>query len=93
MNLIKHQWPDIDKIYLYSKDLFGSKYQLLIDERKKIGIENFKNSKAFTDYLQTTDDVYESLEDYDPRKKRRVLIVFDDMITDMESNKKSLNCF
>ena len=93
MTLIKHQWPDIDKIYLYSKDLFGSKYQLLIDERKKIWIENFKNSKAFTDYSQTTDDVYESLEDYDPRKKRRVLIVFDDMITDMESNKKSLNCF
>ena len=28
------------------------------------------------------------MEDYNPRKKRRVLIVFDDMIADMESNKK-----
>ena len=33
-------------------------------------------------------DVYENLEDYNPKKKRRVLIVFDDMIADMKSNKK-----
>ena len=33
-------------------------------------------------------DVYENLEDYDPTKKRRVLIVFDSMIADIESNKK-----
>ena len=29
LNLIKHQRPDIDKIYLYFKDAFESKYQLL----------------------------------------------------------------
>ena len=33
-------------------------------------------------------DVYENLEDYNSKKKRRVLIVFDDMIADMKSNKK-----
>ena len=27
LNLIKHQRPEIDKIYLYVKDLFESKYQ------------------------------------------------------------------
>ena len=47
-----------------------------------------KNQKTFIDYSQTTDDVYESLEDYNPTKKRTVLIVFDYMIADMESNKK-----
>ena len=48
-----------------------------------------KNLKAFVDYSQTIDDVYGNLEeDYNPTKKRRVLIVFDDMIADMESNKK-----
>ena len=48
-----------------------------------------KNLKAFVDYSQTIDDVYRNLEeDYNPTKKRRVLIVFDDMIADMESNKK-----
>ena len=31
LNLIKHQWPDIDKIYLYVKDSFESKYQVLIN--------------------------------------------------------------
>ena len=39
------------------------------------------------DYSQTIDDVYENLEDYNPTKRRRVLIVLDDMIADMESNK------
>ena len=39
------------------------------------------------DYSKLIDDVYEKLEDSDPTKKRRVLMVFDDMMTDMESNK------
>ena len=86
--MVKHQRSDIDKIYLYIKDPFKLKCQLLIDEREKVRIENLKNPKAFVDYSQTIDDVYENLEDYNPTKKRRVLIVFDDMIADMESNKK-----
>ena len=52
------------------------------------GIETLKNPKAFIDYSQTIDDVYENLEDYNPVKKRRVLKVFDDVIADMQSNKK-----
>ena len=47
-----------------------------------------KNPKAFVDYSETVDDVYENLKDYNPINKRRVLIVFDDMIADMESDKK-----
>ena len=42
--------------------------------------------KAFTDYSQITDSVYENLEDYNPIKKRKVLIIHDDMIADMEAN-------
>ena len=63
---------------------------MLINEKKKkkVGIEISKHPKLFIDYSQTIDDVYEDLEDYNPTKKRRVLIVFDDMIADMESNKK-----
>ena len=53
-----------------------------------LGIKNLKNPKAFIDYSQTIDDVYENLEDYNRIKKTRVSIVFDDMIADMESNKK-----
>ena len=77
----------MDKIYLYVKDPFESKYQLLINRREKVGIENLKNPKEFIDYSQTA-DLYENLVDYNPTKKRRVLIVFDDVITYMESNKK-----
>ena len=82
------QWPDTDETYLYVKDPFEAKYQLLIKEREEIGIENLKNPKTFVDHSQNVDGVYENLEDYNPTKKRRVLIVFDDMIADMESDKK-----
>ena len=41
-----------------------SKYQFLINGREKIGIEKSKNPKAFTDYSQTIDDVYENLQNY-----------------------------
>ena len=63
--------------------------KLLINRRKKVGIKKLKTSTAFIDYSQTIDDVYENLKDYDPLKKRKVLIVFDDMIADVEDNKKS----
>ena len=33
-------------------------------------------------------DVYQNLEDYNPNKKRKILIVFDDMIADMINNKR-----
>ena len=54
-------------------------------EEKK---QEVKNPKALVNYSQTI-NVYENLEDYNPTKKRGVLIVFDDMIADMESNKKN----
>ena len=91
LNLIKYQrpdqQPDIDNIYSNVKDPFESKYQLLIKE-KKIAIKELKNPKKFIDYCQTIDDVYGSLEDYNPTKKRKVLIMLDDMVADMEANKK-----
>ena len=34
------------------------------------------------------DDVYESIDLYNPNRKRKVLIVFDDMIADIMTNKK-----
>ena len=72
---------------LYIKDPLESKYQLLINGREKVGNEILKNPKSFINYSQIIDDVYENLEDYNPTNIRRVLIVFDDMIVDMESNK------
>ena len=87
LNLIKPERPDIDKISLYGKDPFKSKYQLLINGSEKEGINELKNPKAFIDYSQTIDDVYENLKHYNPTKKRKVLTkVFDKIIADMETN-------
>ena len=47
MNLIKNQQSDIDKIYLYVKDPFVSKYQLLMNGREKVGNKKLKNPKAW----------------------------------------------
>ena len=54
----------------------------------RVGIENLKNPKTFTDYSQTIHDVYGNLEDYNPTKRRTVLTVFDNTIAGMESNTK-----
>ena len=83
LRLIKAQRPDIYLIYLYLKDPFKWNYQLLINGREKIGIKTLKISREFIDYSQTIDDVYEDLEHYNPTKKRRLLIVVDDMIVEM----------
>ena len=40
-------------------------------------------------YSDDMDDIYKNIEEYNPNKKRELLIIFDDMITDMLSNKKS----
>ena len=52
LNLIKNQQPDIDKAYLYVKDPFESKYQLLINGREKVGIKKLKNPKALIIHKQ-----------------------------------------
>ena len=91
LNLIKLQQPDIDKIYLYVKVPFELKYQLLINRRKIVGIKKFKKSRSIIiEYSQTIDNVYEHLEEYKPPKKRKTLIVFDDLIANMETNKKQV---
>ena len=87
MNLINNQ-PDIDKIYLYAKDPYEAKYQYLINKREKVGIEHFKDPKAFVEYSNDMQDVYKNIEDYNPNKKRKILLVFDDVIAEMINNKR-----
>ena len=51
-------------------------------------LDHFKDPKAFIEYSNDMQDVYNSLEEYNTEKKRKLLIVFDDMIADMINNKK-----
>ena len=87
MSLIEDQ-PDIDKIYLYAKDLYEAKYQYLINIREKVGIDHFDNPKAFLEYSNDKHDVYKNIGEYNVDKEQEILIVFDDMTADMISNKK-----
>ena len=82
LNLINNQ-PDIDKIYLYAKDPYEAKYQYLIKKHEKVGLDHFDDHKTFIEYSNDMQDVHKNIDDYNPRKKRKVLIVFDDMIADM----------
>ena len=82
-NLIKHQWPDVDKIYLYFKDSFESKNHLLNNGIEKVGIKELNNAKAFIYYSQTLADFYEYIKDYNSARKRDMLRVSDDMIADI----------
>ena len=67
---------------MYAKDLSEPKYQFLIKKREDAGIKHLKDPdpSAFVEYSNTMDDVYDSIYDCNPRKKRTILIAFDDMI-------------
>ena len=87
LNLINNQ-SDIDKIYLYAKDPYEKKHQYLINKREKVGLNRFNDPKAFMEYSNDMQDVYKNIEDYNPIKKRQVLIIFDDMIAAMIDKNK-----
>ena len=87
LNLIKEQ-DDTDKIQFYAKDLSESKYEFLIRKREIAGTKHLNDLKAFIDCSNTIDDVYDGNDEYNPTRKGKILIVFDDMIVDIVSNKK-----
>ena len=75
-------------MYLYAKDPYEAKHQYLINKREKVGLDHFNDFKAFMEYSNDRKDVYRNIEHYNPGKKRKMLIVFDDMIADVINNKK-----
>ena len=76
----------IKYIYL-QKDPYEAKYQYLINKREKVGLDHFDDPKAFIEYSNDMQNVHKNIDDYNWRKKHKVLIVFDDMIADMINNK------
>ena len=89
LNSIQKDNNIIDKIYLYAKDFEEPKYQLLINKREKAGV-NFNNDPtAVIERSNSMDDVLFNIEDYNKRRRRKVLIIFDDMISHVMSDKKA----
>ena len=67
--IIKSHESDIKKIYLYAKDLFEAKCQLLIDKRGGSGLNQFNDN--FIEYSNDIQDIYKNIEWYNPNKKRK----------------------
>ena len=75
LNLTNHE-PDIEK----------AKYQFLINKRESTGLKYLNGSKAFIEYSNDKDVICKNIEEYNPIKKQKVLIVFDDMLSNKKLN-------
>ena len=84
---LRNQQPDRDKTYLYAKDSYEAKFQFLIIKRKSTGFNHLNYLKAFIKYSYVMDYIYKNIEEYNPNRKRKILIVFDYKMADMLSNK------
>ena len=70
INLINEQ-NDIDKIYLYARDLSEPKYEYLIKKREDAGIKYLNDPNAFIQCFNSMDDVFENIHDYNPTEEER----------------------
>ena len=57
------------------KHLYEAKYQLLIHERENEGLKPLNHSKAFIKYSNEMDGIYKNIEEKNPNKKSKMLIV------------------
>ena len=86
LHLINDLHP-IDKICLYAKDIHEPKYEDLINKREQVGIKNLNDPHAFIEYSDDMNDVLDDINNYNKDNDKKVLIVFDDLIADIEYNK------
>ena len=75
LSLAPNEQKDIDKIYLYAKDLSEPKYEYLIKNCENAGINHVNDGNAFIEYSNTMDDVYKNIDDYNPNRRRGILNV------------------
>ena len=86
LHIINNLHP-IDKSYLYAKYMHKPKYEYLINKREQAGIKNLDDPKTFIEYSDYMDDVLDDINNYNKNRDKKVLIVFDDMIADIEYDK------
>ena len=61
---------------------------MLINKHKIAGLNDCNDPKVFSGRLKDMDDIIESIDNYNPNKTHKIMIVFDDMIADLYGNKK-----
>ena len=59
-----------------------------MEKCENAGIRNLNDPRAFIEYFNTMNDVYNNIDDYNSKRKRKILILLDDMIADIMNNKK-----
>ena len=72
---------------MYPKDLNEPKHQFLIKKRLGAEIKYLNDLEAFIELSNTMDDIYNNINDYNPTRKTKILIVFDDMTANITTNK------
>ena len=73
---------------IHMKQFFFINYQFLTNKQKNAGLKHFNDSEDFIEFSNDMDDVYKSIEECNPDKKRKIFFVFDDMIDYMLGNKQ-----
>ena len=74
LNLINNM-PDIDKIYLYAKDPYEAKYQLLINKRESTELKYLNDPNAFIEYSNDIQDVYKYIDECNTDKEQKILMM------------------
>ena len=72
---------------MYARDLNEPKHEILIRKCNNAGIKHLNDPNAFIVCSNSMNDVYENVQDYNSSRKRKILIVFDDMIAGIMTNK------
>ena len=78
----------LTKIYLYANNLSEPKSEFFIKKCEDAGIKHLNDSNTFIECSNAMDDVYDNIDEYNPNRKRKILLVFDGMIADIMMNKK-----
>ena len=73
---------------MFANNPYEAKYQFLINKKESTGLKYFNEAKAFNEYSNDMEDAYKYIEEYNLGKKRKILIVFDDIISNKIHNKK-----
>ena len=89
LNLIEND-DHYDKIYEYVSNPNEAKHQYLIKKHKESGLEEHDDPNVFIQYSSNMQDVYQNTEEYNLDRKHKVLLVFDELIAYVISNKKKI---
>ena len=60
----------------------------MIEKCENAGIKNLNDPSAFIENSNTMNDVYNNIDDYNRKRKKKIFSDFDDMIADIMTNKK-----